>query len=199
VKGTVDKRDSIIDAACAVLVEHGVAELAVTDVAARARVSAALVYYHFGTKQLLLAAAAERLATRRSASRSDALASTDGLAALDALWSALATGAGSDAERAWADLTLLARQDPAVRGTLDAARGAEQRALAERLPRVLTGLGSALQVPADEAAAVVLHFLDGIALALAGGAEGAELRAAYDAFWLVLVTAGQGRARRAGT
>ncbi len=198
-KGAVGKRDSIIDAACAVLMEHGVADLTVADVAARARVSAALVYYHFGTKQLLLAAAAERLATRRSASRSDALASTEGLAALDALWSALASGAGSDAERAWADLTLLARQDPAVRGTLDAARGSEQRALGAHLPRLLAGLGSALAVPADEAAAVVLHFLDGIALALAGGAEGAELRAAYDAFWLVLVTAGQGRARRAGT
>jgi AcrR family transcriptional regulator len=195
----MDKRDSIIDAACTVVVEHGVAKLAVADVAAQARVSPALVYYHFGTKQQLLAAAAERLATRRSASRADALASTDGVAALDALWAALVNGAGADTERAWADLTLLARQDPAVRSTLDAARASEQGALAARLPLLLTGLGSALGVPADEAAAVVLHLLDGIALALAGGAGGADLRAAYDAFWLVLVTAGPGRERRAGT
>jgi AcrR family transcriptional regulator len=195
----VDKRDSIIEAACAVIVELGVADLTVADVAARAGVSAALVYYHFSTKQQLLAAACERLATRRSEGRSQALASAEGMAALDALWSALQSGAGSDAERAWNDLTLLARRDPAVRRTLDAERESELGALARRLPRLIAGLGSHLPVPADEAAAVVLHFLDGIALALADSPDREGLRAAYDAFWLVLVTAGQGRARRGGT
>jgi AcrR family transcriptional regulator len=195
----VDKRDSIIAAACTVIAEVGVADLTVADVAARAGVSAALVYYHFSTKQQLLAAACERLARLRSEGRSQALASADGLAALDALWSVLEGGAGSEAERAWSDLTLLARRDAAVRRTLDAERESELAALAARLPRVVAGLGAGLPVPADEAAAVVLHFLDGVALALAGGTASAEVRAAYDAFWLVLVTAGQARARRGGT
>lgn len=181
------------------IVDAGVAGLTVADVATRAGVSAALVYYHFSTKQRLLAAACERLAGRRSDARSAALASADGLVALDALWAALGSGAGSDAEHAWNDLTLLARHDPDVRRTLGAAHASDLRALAARLPRLIAGLGSELPVPGDEAAAMVLHFLDGIALALAGGAEVAEVRAAYDAFWLVLVTAGQGRARRGGT
>jgi AcrR family transcriptional regulator len=195
----VDKRDSIIEAACAVIADLGVADLTVADVATRAGVSAALVYYHFSTKQQLLAAACARLATLRSESRSHALASADGLPALDALWTALQSGAGSEAERAWTDLTLLARRDAAVRRTLDAERESELSALAARLPRLIAGLGAKLPVPEDEAAAVVLHFLDGIALALAGGAAAEEVRPAYDAFWLVLVTAGQARARRGGT
>lgn len=194
----MDKRDSIVEAACAVIVEIGVADLTVADVAARAKVSAALVYYHFSTKQQLLAAACERLATRRSEGRSGALAAADGLAGLDALWSALRSGAESGAERAWNDLTLLARRDPAVRRTLDAERESELHALAARLPRLIATLGSALPIPADEAAAVVLHFLDGVAVALAGGVASEEIRAAYDAFWLVVVSAGQGRARRGG-
>jgi AcrR family transcriptional regulator len=195
----VDKRDSIIEAACAVIADLGVADLTVADVAARAGVSAALVYYHFSTKQQLLAAACARLATLRSEGRSRALASADGLAALDALWSALEGGAGSEAERAWNDLTLLARRDAAVRRTLDAERESELRSLAARLPRLIAGLGAELPIPGDEAAAVVLHFLDGVALALAGGTAAEDVRAAYDAFWLVLVTAGQARARRGGT
>lgn len=195
----MDNRDSIIQAACAVIVELGVSDLTVADVAARAGVSAALVYYHFSTKQQLLAAACERLAARRSEGRARALASADGLAALDALWTALHGGAGPDAEHTWNDLTLLARRDSAVRRTLNAERASELRALAARLPRLVADLGSGLPVPGDEAAAVVLHFLDGIALALASGAEPGEIRAAYDAFWLVLVTAGQGRARRGDT
>ena len=193
------KRDSIIEAACAVIADLGVADLTVTDVAARAGVSAALVYYHFSTKQQLLAAACARLATLRSEGRSHALASADGLAALDALWSALEGGTGSEAERAWNDLTLLARRDAAVHRTLDAEREAELRALAARLPRLIAALGAELPIPGDEAAAVVLHFLDGVALALAGGTAAEDVRAAYDAFWLVLVTAGQARARRGGT
>jgi AcrR family transcriptional regulator len=195
----VDKRDSIIEAACAVIADLGVADLTVADVATKAGVSAALVYYHFSSKQQLLAAGCERLATRRLEGRSQALASADGMAALDALWSALQSGTGSGAERAWNDLTLLARRDSAVRRTLDAERESELSALTARLPRLIAGLGSHLPVPADEAAAVVLHFLDGIALALAGGAAAEEVRPAYDAFWLVLVTAGQARARRGGT
>lgn len=195
----MNKRDGIIEAACAVIVDLGAVELAVSDVAARAGVSTALVYYHFRSKRQLLAAAAERLSARRTEERLRALAAGEGLAALDALWSSLRSGSGAGAERAWADLTLLARRDPAVRRILDAECASAQRALALRLPRLLAALGSALPVPADEAAAVVLHFLDGIAPALEGGADGAGVRAAYDAFWLVLVTAGQGRARPAGT
>jgi AcrR family transcriptional regulator len=152
------------------------------------------VHYHFRTKQQVLAAACERLAARRAAARAAALA-PDGLAALDALWSALRTGAESAAERAWTDLALLARRTPEVRRTLASRRREEQRALAARLPALLDSLGSAPAAPPEETAALVMQFLDGAALALVAGTPAAEVRAAYDAFWLVLVTAGQARER----
>jgi AcrR family transcriptional regulator len=192
----MDRRDSIVDAACATAISLGIADLTVADVARRAGVSSGLVHYHFRTKQQLLAAAGERLAARRSAARERALESGDGLGALDALWAVLQVGAESEAERAWDDLALLARRDPVVRRTLAAQRRIEQQALAARLPGLLTSLGAEPPVPREEAASLVLHFLDGAALALAAGCPPDDVRAAYDAFWLVLVTAGQARAHR---
>lgn len=192
----MERRDSIVEAACSTLVDVGVGRLTVATVAARAGVSSALVHYHFRTKQLLLAAACERLAARRSDARAAALSASDGLAALDALWSVLRRGAASEAERAWNDLALLARGDDTVRHTLSAQRQREQADLAQRLPPLLAALGSTAVVPADELASLVSLFLDGVALTLAAGAAGDEVRAAYDAFWLVLVTAGQGRRAR---
>jgi AcrR family transcriptional regulator len=189
----MERRDSIIDAACSAVVEVGITQLTVADVAQRASISTGLVHYHFRTKQQLLTAACERLAGRRSAARSAALASADGLAALDALWSALRAGAESASERAWTDLALLARGDPAVRRILAVQRQAEHRALAVRLPALLASLGAASAVPHEEAAAMVARFLDGAALALGSGSRPEEVRTAYDAFWLVLVTAGQAR------
>jgi AcrR family transcriptional regulator len=191
----VDNRDGIIEAACSALVEIGIGRLTVAAVAERAGVSSALVHYHFRTKQQLLVAACERLAARRSTARTAALATAGGLAALDTLWAGLRTGAESEAERAWNDLVLLARGDPAVRRTLTIQRQAEQRALADRLPTLLSALGSRAAVPVDELASVVSLFLDGVALTLGAGADDDDVRAAYDAFWLALVTAGQRRAR----
>lgn len=190
----MERRDSIIDAACSAIVEVGIAQLTVAEVAQRADISSGLVHYHFRTKQQLLAAACERLAARRATARGAALAA-DGLAALDALWSALRTGAQSEAERAWTDLALLGRRDADVRRALAARRSEEQRVLAARLPALLASLGSTAAAPPEETAALVVQFLDGTALALAAGTPPAEVRAAYDAFWLVLVTAGQARAR----
>jgi AcrR family transcriptional regulator len=192
----MDRRDSIVEAACATVVELGIADLTIADVAQRAGVSSGLVHYHFRTKRQLLAAACERLAARRAEARDRALGAADGLAALDALWSVLQVGAESEAERAWHDLALLARRDPVVRRTLTAQRRSEQRALAARLPDLLTALGAEPPVPQEEAASLVLQFLDGAALALAAGGPPDDVRAAYDAFWLVLVTAGQARAHR---
>jgi AcrR family transcriptional regulator len=191
----MDKHDSIIEATCSAIVDIGIARLTVAAVAERAGVSSALVHYHFRTKQQLLVAACERLAVRRSDARTAALATGGGLAALDALWAALRTGAESEAERAWIDLALLARDDTSVRRTLAAQRQAEQGALARRLPALLAALGSRAAVPADELAGLVSLFLDGVAQALGAGAADDDVRAAYDAFWLALVTAGQRRAR----
>lgn len=189
----METRDRIVDAACAAILDKGVTDVTVADVGKRSRVSTALVHYHFATKERLLGAACERLAARRAAARSGALRTARGLDALDALWAAVATGVGAEVERAWRDVGLLARRDPAVRTTLASRRREEMDALTATIPRLLADLGASIPLPADEVAAAVLVFLDGVALALDSGAPVTEVRAAYDAFWLVLVAGGPAR------
>ena len=188
-------KDRILKAACATILEKGVASLTVADVGKRADVSTALVHYHFASKDGLLGAACERLAAQRSQARAQALRTTRGLDALDALWSAVTAGPGVEVERAWHDLNLLARHDPSVRRTLIERRQEELEAFTAALPRLLAALGGTIPLPADEAATAVLLFLDGVVLAIDQGVPLAEVRAAYDAFWLVLVTGGQARGR----
>ena len=191
----MNSRDRIAEAACALIQDSGIADLTIADVGRRAGVSSALVHYHFNTKQELLAAASERLAARRTEARSAALSSASGLAALDALWAALSAGPGSEAERAWNDLALLARRDTTVRRTLAAQRRVERTTIAQSLPSLFRELGTAPTASWDETAATILLFLDGVAGALGEGGAADEVRAAYDAFWLVLVAAGQARER----
>ena len=174
----------------------GLGDFTVADVARSAGVSTALVHYHFATKQQLLEAAGAQLAAERGEGRRAALAGASGLGALDALWAGLETSAADGPERACCDLALHARADAALRARLAAARSEEQRVLAARLPGLLAELGAGLPVSADDAASLVTRFLDGAALDLAGGASADDVRAAYDAFWLVLVKAAPAPAAR---
>jgi len=187
----VDKKDAIVEAAVKQLVSAGISSFTVGHVARAARTSSALVHYHFATKQRLLLAAAERLASRRTALRRQRLEGAHGLAALDALWDTLVTGASRDAERAWHDLLLLARDDAGVAAILRRERERESGALAAALPRLLMELDSQPRLPAEALAGLLVTFLDGVACALAMGADGGDLRGAYDAFCLALVALGQ--------
>jgi len=187
----VDKRDAIVDAAARQLMSAGLSSFTVARVARAARASSALVHYHFATRQRLLLAAADRLASRRTTLRLERLEGAHGLAALDALWDALVTGAERDAERAWHDLLLLAREDAGVAALLRRERERESRALAAQLPRLLAELDSRPRIPAESLAGLVVTFLDGAACSLAMGADAGEVRGAYDAFCLALVALGQ--------
>jgi AcrR family transcriptional regulator len=184
-------RDAIVGAACDALAEAGVGSLTVGRVARRARVSSALVHYHFATKGRLLAAAAAALATRRTDARVSALEAASGVAGLDALWATLATGGSGRAERAWPDLVLLARADGAVRAALAADRERARAALGAAARGLLESLGARPALATEDLADVVCTFLDGIATSLVAGAAREEVRASFDAFWLALVALGQ--------
>jgi len=186
----VDKRDAIVDAACATLASVGLGRLTVALVAKAARVSTALVHYHFATKRRLLAAAAESLARRRTESRVAALATGHGLSSLDALWGALVDDR-AEAERAAPDLILLAREDSVVRAALRRERQREQEGLAAALPQLFAGLGTQPRIPFEDLAASVCTFLDGATASLLAGTPADDVRASYDAFCLALVALGQ--------
>lgn len=187
----MDTRDRIVEAACDAITSVGVGGLTVAQVARLAKVSNALVHYHFDTKRRLLLAATRALAGRRTEARVRAIATGSGLEGLDALWTSLVAGPGAAAERAWSDLVLISRDDAAVRTTLTQERERERASSAEALARLLASLGSSPRLPAEDLAAAAQTFLDGVSVALAAGAAPAEVRASYDAFWLALVALGQ--------
>ena len=186
----MDKRDTIVSAACAMLGSVGVGRLTVALVAKEATVSTALVHYHFATKKKLLAAAAESLARRRTDGRVAALAAGQGLSSLDALWDALIEDR-AEAERAAPDLILLAREDREVRATLRRERQREQGRLAAALPRLFGSLGTQPRIPFEDLAATLCTFLDGVTASLLAGTPADDVRASYDAFCLALVALGQ--------
>jgi AcrR family transcriptional regulator len=190
----MDKRDTIIEAACATLASAGVGRITVGIVAKSARVSTALVHYHFATKGKLLAAAAEALARRRTESRVAALTAGLGLSGLDALWDVL-VGDRAAAERVAPDLVLLAREDREVRTALRRERQREQARVAALLPVLFGSLGTQPRIPPEELASTVCTFLDGAATALLAGTPANDVRASYDVFWLALVALGQGAPR----
>lgn len=192
----MDKRDAIVEAAARQLISAGLSSFTVARVARAARASSALVHYHFATKRRLLLAAAQQLAARRTTLRLARLEGAHGLVALDALWDALVAGAARDAERAWHDLVLLAREDADVAKILLSERARECGALAATLPRLLVELDSRPRIPPEDLAGLFVTFLDGVAGALAVGADSRELRGAYDAFCLALVALGQGAPAR---
>jgi len=189
-KRTATTPDRIAEAAVSQLLLGGAASLTVGDVARRAGISSALVHYHYDSKQGLLRAAAERLAVARTERRMRPLEGP-GLDAIDALRLALEVEAASGGERAWHDLLHLGRDDAPLKETLDRHRERELDTLAARLPALLTSLGSAPAVAAEQLALVVQAALDGFGLALATGVNPGSVRSAYDAFWLVVIGAGQ--------
>ena len=118
------------------------------------------------------------------------------MTALDALWDEIASDAATGIERAWLELQALARDAEPIRSAVLAARAIEQEGFARRLPRLVEELGSDAPVAADEAARLLAAVTDGLGVALTTGEAPDAVRAAYDAFWLAMIAAGQGGRRR---
>jgi AcrR family transcriptional regulator len=195
-KQPAETRLRILDATTTSASTIGLAELTVGDVAKAAGVSTALVHYHFDTKHALIVAAAHRVATEDAAAVAAALAEGQGLGTLDRLWDAILSRAASGRAAFAVEVRLRAARAPDLATALTYGVAAMVEAIAKRLPALLRELGSRLPEPREEVAAAVGIFLDGLGLALTGGKPASEVRAAYDAFWLTLIAAGQDGRRR---
>lgn len=186
--------DRIVGAAVDQLRLAGAANLTVASVAKAAGTSSALVHYHFESKIGLLRVATAKLAAIRLERRTAPLRAA-GLNAIDELRLVLEHDAEHGTARAWRDLLLLGTDDDAIRQSADRARADELAMLAQRLPALLSSVGAGAMVEPEQLAAMVMACLDGLTHALATGMPKETFRSAYDAFWLVLIGAGQ-RARR---
>jgi len=188
--------DRIVTESARYACAHGFTALTVGDVARAAGVSTALIHYHFDTKQRLIVATANRLLDARLERRRAALAPAGGLATLDALWDAVVAGAQAGAARAVLEIVSMAAANEELRAVLGQARRRELSVLAERLPRLLEGLGTSPAAAPEELAGLVGGWLDGAEQALVAGAAHADLRSAYDAVWLALIASSPRGGRR---
>lgn len=189
-KGVAKAHDTIIRAAIDALAELGLARLTTAVVSRRAGVSTALLHYHFDTKQQLIVAVAQEVARQRLERRRQAWETgSGGLARLDAVWQVLVTEHAAALDRVVAALRDEGRHEAAVAAPLVATAREELRLLRAHLPALLGELGGSIVLRPEEAVALGATVLDGLEARLAAGADAAELRATYDAFWLVLLAA----------
>ncbi len=164
----------ILAASASVLVESGLTKWSIDRCAESAGCTKGLVLHYFGTRQRLLAAIAAELAGRRSLSWRAALAK-DGVAALDALWDALAGEVDRRETQAILELRLSGQ---------DGARLAEKdrRELHQALARALATDATSLPI-----ADALEGILEGYQLAILGTKDREGVREAFFAYWLTYV------------
>ena len=159
------RREEILTATTDLLDRIGLAAIRVGDVADELGISPALVFYHFGTKDTLVADAFAH-AVDRDLSKLDA-ATAKGTDPLDKMRRVLRlygpTGAATG-WRVWIDAWALAQREPVIRKVL---RRLDQRWAAAFLEVIESGVADGSFTCADPAASVarVSALLDGLSVA----------------------------------
>lgn len=186
-----------MDAAARRIASAGAAALALSDIARDAGVSKALIHYHFADKESLLARLIDHLTTALVDRERRALTRYSGEhnpLAVDALWEWL------HAELRRGDIRVLLELN-SYRGAQvqAAARAAAARRLAAAEQTVAELFGILELTPRIEAsllAAVVLAFVDGLAVASRAEADEPQPslssqrspRISFDVFWLAMLS-----------
>ena len=113
-KPAEDRREEILEAACAAILRNGLESWTTRDVTSRLGLSVGILFHYFPSARALRAAAFARIAERDLAS---AFAMEEGLSAAETLRRFLAdvlTDATDDTWRTWFDAWTVARDDPAI-------------------------------------------------------------------------------------
>lgn len=180
--------DRILEAAAACVVQRGVANLSMQDVADAAAVSKGLIHYHFRDKSHLQAALVDWLTTRIVGRQRAAAGHVRPESAVDLVWSWVEGELRHGDLRALVALSLGA--DESVHVAVGDALARRRTAATDMVAAVYGALELDPRVPVALLAEVLVAFLDGLAAAV-GVAEPADQRASFDAFWLALLTLGE--------
>jgi AcrR family transcriptional regulator len=159
------RREEILLATIDLIERNGLAQTRVADVAGALAVSPALVFYHFKTKDALLAAAFEH-AVERDLARLDAAVAQaadplDGLRRVFRLYGPTGDASGW---RIWIDAWAVAQREPEIQRVL---RELDERWETALLRVVIDGVGSGAFECADPRGAVarISALLDGLSVA----------------------------------
>jgi AcrR family transcriptional regulator len=167
----LSSREAILDAASEAILGGGVRALRVTDVARRAGVSTALLYYHFEDRAALVRAALD-LSNAEAPSASLLHASGPGYEVVRA--ALMAELEDSPAVRRntviWNEVTALAAFEPELRDDVHDMTGRWQQAVAAAIERGLEDGSVAAGVDPSAAAAVLTALIDGLSVRWLAGA-----------------------------
>jgi len=181
----------ILDAAARRIASQGSATLALSEVAADAGVSKALIHYHFHDKDALLARVADHVVAELVAREQRALAefaTQHSPLAVDALWRWLHGELRTGGIR-----VLLQLEDyggPAVRAAARRAAALRREQAAITVERLFTILELRPRIAPPLLADVVVAFTDGLALDARAEREdeAPSARVAFDVFWLAMLS-----------
>lgn len=179
-----DATERILKAAATRLAVSGASMVTMQEIADEARVSKALIHYHFHDKDTLLARLAMWMAEGLVRREHAALATSPPQDAIDDLWRWLDAELGRGHVRALVELASW----PSGRVRAATAEGMRLRRVASTtsVERLFALLALRPRVPSPLLGDVLVTFLDGLSSAPAGG-DGADARAAFDVLWLALL------------
>ena len=168
-------RDAILTASVETVVDYGLNDWTVEEVANKARCAKGLVNYHYRSKSELLNQTAEAIAFNRQARRLAAIGLDSGTSVLDNLWAAITTEVRSGWFAAW--LSFVARERDLSEPRLELPEFGVQ--LRSALTRALGLATDVLPEPL-----VLTAMLDGIAIRLLLGESDERVKEAYHRLWL---------------
>jgi AcrR family transcriptional regulator len=171
-------RDAILYASVETIVDHGLNDWTVEEVANKARCAKGLVNYHYGSKAELLRHTAEAISFNRHARRLAAVSNDRGSSALDNLWGTIVAEVRSGWFAAW--LGFVARRGAPSPPRLEMPEFGNQ--LRAALTRSLLLPRDSLPEPL-----VLAAMLDGIALRLLLDEPEDRVKDAYHRLWLGVI------------
>jgi len=177
--------DRILNSALVCIARDGAAAVALSDVAAEAGVSKALIHYHFHDRETLLTRLVDEVVEKVVAGERAALDDTPPALAIDALWGWLEDELARGDIRVLIELSLL--PEPAIRDAARRAAALRRATAAETVDRLFALLGLTPRVPAALLAEPVVAFVDGLAID-ASLETGRQPRVSFDAFWLAMLS-----------
>lgn len=155
-------RGRILDAAVAVLIQHGYAATSTTRIVAEAGVSRGAMLHHFPTKAVLMRAVLDHVLDRRLEDFHRALAHTGAGAdrvgaVIDSLWGVVSQ---EDSFVPWLELTVAARSDPEL---LEAVQAAAERTR-QVVQQTFEGLFDDAAELSDLVPGVAISLMNGMAM-----------------------------------
>jgi AcrR family transcriptional regulator len=182
-----EARQCILECAVALVQENGAEAMSIEAVAASAGSAKGLVHYHFKTKQGLLSAVAERLASSRLDHWRSAFDAPSAQDALNQTWLLLTTESSDGTVRAWQ--SLVGAADRLVDGLASKLRTDFADGLRDAFTSMLRDeLGLIPTIPDAEIGMLLEALVAGMGFQLTSGTAKNQLDGAYSAAWLAMLS-----------